>query len=97
MLLWAGCPHWLTTVACNGCCQLGAQVGLLTGHLHCDLIMCLGVLVQEQQAPKSIPRAVPKPQVKPVKTAQLSYRSPRASLCRILASLSTAQIQSEEK
>lgn len=79
--------------------QLGAQVGLLTRAPTCGLTMCSEFSMQEQQAPrKSIPRAVPKPQVKPVKllTAELQ-KSQGITLPYSSTSLNTAQMQSEEK
>ena len=55
--------------------------------------------MQEQQAPReSIPQAVPKPQVKPVKllTAELQ-KSQSITLPYSSTSLNTAQMQCEEK
>lgn len=73
--------------------------GYWLGHLHVTLSCASEFSMQEQQAPrKSIPRAVPKPQVKPVKllTAELQ-KSQGITLPYSSTSLNTAQIQSEEK
>ena len=87
-----GLQYW------DAVCQLGAQLGLLTRAPTRGFIMCLRVLKARTGSEKSTPRAVPKPQVKPVKLLTAELQSSRGiTLPYSSTLLNTAQIQSEEK